>query len=181
MPNEIPLIMWKYRCGGCGTWYQHHDALPEAYGQFLMRSEDGLSERILFAPIDPVLKEVGRLVRAEPAVQRLSERNQSHIVQLVFSVACDVAENGSPFRMSGFPPCPQCGSRNPAAWDTVQPGAVVDVEVPSVTHQHWSTLNETEKRNLVKASLKALDLGDQPQPQIPQRKRGWWIFAWTRK
>jgi hypothetical protein len=149
----MKFLIYRFQCGSCRHWFEHHQMTPVVYGEFLMRSETRRTERYLNAITDPVYEEVDRLLRFETRVGSRSERERAEILQSLFGVACDPDEDGGLFQMNLLPRCPDCGAEEIADYASTEPPRIVDLEIPHVTHDQWNALNQAEKLRVLENEL----------------------------
>lgn len=138
------LQLFTYHCGACGRWFQAPEVGELAYGEFLLRSPSG-EMRCLNANLDDVFTEVEALLANDPQVRSLDAFRRADILNDVFGVACDPDSQGNEFRIGARQPCSHCGEHEIAEWESVEPPAYVDVNVPPVTHFRWQKLSQDEK------------------------------------
>lgn len=148
------LQLFKYRCGACGSEYKAPAYPSAAYGEFILRSENGVSLAYLNALNDPVFEETETIVKSFSGIS--SKEGVASTLKSVFGVTCDPDADGNSFAIGLAPRCPQCGSIRPSYWEATEPPEFVEKPVPDVTHEKWSNLSEDEKHNLIKVKLREL-------------------------
>ncbi len=150
MAQEIAGFL-EYMCGSCGIFFKAPHCW--AYGDFMMRSKGSGAPAILHTLGNGVYAEVDQLLQSIGAYED-HKSDRVEILQRVFGVACDLAEDGTEFEMNAMPACPVCHSRKMAAWDT-STGAPLpqDRTVPVVMHHRWEQLDQAAKRNLLRKRL----------------------------
>jgi hypothetical protein len=148
------LQIFEYQCEPSGHSFRA-PALPvNAYGEFLLRDEDGMSTVYLNAIGDPTYKEVSLLLRRSPHLTDISPNRRADILKRIYgSVACDPDSKGKPFRIGQCPRCPVCSSTNMKSWQEVRPVEFVDLDIPTTTHLMWIGLNEDQKVDRVNDAL----------------------------
>ncbi len=149
----MQLFRWKCTCE-CGNTFETLELDDEfSYGEFILRnSKDEL--RYLFAPEDKAFAELIKIVEENKAIT--PQTNLSLIVSLeqrIFAITCDKAEDGSAFEMNLNPLCPKCGSRKVVNWQQIRPIKPVEVDIKAVSHLHWDSLSQAEKKSLVEDAL----------------------------
>lgn len=70
-------------------------------------------------------------------------------------LACDPDSHGNANIMNAFPACPHCGAKDIAAWGFHERCTPVELDVPSVTHRHWNSLEISDRYKLVHSTLEA--------------------------
>jgi hypothetical protein len=146
------LQTFRYHCGACGQWFESPAIGGFAYGEFLLRSESG-EMRHLNANLDPTFDEVDRLIRNDPRAAKLDKFRRADVLNYVFGITCDKDSLGNEFRIGLEARCLRCDERDIIEWESVEPPKYIDLEVPAVTHEAWSTLQETEKQSLISSAL----------------------------
>ncbi|MCS5710540.1 hypothetical protein [Candidatus Berkiella aquae] len=144
------LFLWKYTCIN-----GHEFEVPQLdefeYGTLLLRNE--LNEIQYVCLGNKAFDEIDRLVSGHPLVSHFEEGDLTDVVQSVFSVACDINIHGGPFKIARRQSCPQCSTRMMDDWDQIIPFKPVEVDVKEVTHNHWFSLSEAEKKSLVDTAI----------------------------
>lgn len=154
----MKFLLYRYRCGDCGVWFEHHEIAPSAYGEFLLRNDINNSERYLNGICDSTYEEVDEILRSETRIKALNDLDRAEILQLVFGIACDPDSNGARFDMERKPRCSHCGSRNIDYWEATEPPRYIDLEIPQVTHIKWDGLTRDEKFRAVSDELDRLKI-----------------------
>jgi hypothetical protein len=142
------LVIYKYTCARCGSTFDVPS--PIGYGDFMMRSKGTGAPVTLAAIDDPVFAEVDQLLGSLNAYRGAAERAQADILHRAFSVACDVADDGTEYEIDAKPSCPVCHSREMASWSPTGDLWPESRPVPAVTHHAWERLTEAEKLALLR-------------------------------
>jgi len=145
------LFLWQYTCVN-----GHEFEVPELdefqYGTLLLRNE--LDDIQCVYVYDKTFSEIDKLVSSHSLVSNYEEGDLTDIVQSVFSVACDQNVNGGgQYNIRTNQRCPKCGTRDMEDWGQIIPLKPVEVNVKEVTHNHWFSLSEVEKKSLVDAAI----------------------------
>lgn len=147
---ELPVMLFR-----CKNGHEFEDvSLPGAYGQFVLRSASGEVVSV-DAFDDPVFSEVDELANGIDAVAELDDARRGRVVRAAFQATIDPDSAGRPYEFNQAPPCPVCGSTVMDWFEQVEPLRTVDRPVEPATHHHWETLDDGERRSLVRAA--ALD------------------------
>lgn len=142
----MKLSLFDVVCAGCELTFKAPDIAPNAYGEFLLRSDGAGEARYLNALQDRTYVEVEALLRAEARVVALAPVRRAKLLQDVFGpVACDPDASGAPLRIGVNAGCPACGSQQRRSWDASSPLEFVEVDVPVVSHEEWSRLSVAQK------------------------------------
>lgn len=127
--------------------------LPDgSYGEFILTSDRNGDAAYLDAMSDETFDEVARFVRDRRTPPK-DELQRGALVQQIFSATCDLADDGSSYRIEGRPRCTTCGSRVLREWFPTNPP--VRVEVPPVTHEGWKRLRGEERRRILEEAAQA--------------------------
>jgi hypothetical protein len=149
----MKLELVRYKCSTCANVYTAPSLGEGAYGEFLLWSASG-SVAYLNAFEDLTFKEVENLLLLHPKASLMSPLDRAKVLRKIYgSLACDVDEHGSTYSIDAPPPCPSCGSQQPASWEPTNPIEVVDILVKVVTHVRWHALTTEEKREQLEAEL----------------------------
>ena len=144
----IKCNLFQYQCGKCGGSFEAPVYLA-GYGKFLLRS-DGTDEMAwLDAIASDAFKECSELIKTHSKVIILKSIAQSNIVQDVIGAIYDKDSQGNNFGINIDPRCPHCGEQNAAGYEEVQPSKLVEIDVDSVTSNHWDKFSMEEKKSLV--------------------------------
>ena len=147
---RLILITRIYKCEACGRNFDIL-ALPEGtYGEFILYSQDG-EMAYWNALTDPVFDEVGDVTKNLPALEFKSEINKSSAYLAICGICCDRAKDGSVFQLR--PICPHCNSDRTTFIREPEPMESATVEVPHVTHEHWSQLSTKEREQVLLSEL----------------------------
>ena len=146
------LEKYEYTCNSCKNKFPVFTLPEEVYGEFILRTITG-KEAYLLAIGDPIFKEVRTIVNSKPELQYMDE--QVDIIHEVFGVVCDKASDGSEYKIELHPRCPACGSHKMYSWGSTNPRnpELIENNIPPVTYNHWNTLSDIEKKNLVYAAI----------------------------
>ena len=79
--------------------------------------------------------------------------DQVDIFQSIFSVSCDLANDESQYQIGLNPVCPNCHSRDMAAWQETNPPEYDKEDIKFVTHEVWNKLTYEEKLVLVDKAI----------------------------
>lgn len=140
------LQIFEYRCEPSGHVFRAPELPSTAYGEFLLRDDDGESLVYLNAITDPTYKEVGVLLEQRPEVIQMAPNKRAELLRRLYGpVACDVSANGRILKIGQHPKCPVCSSSAMRSWQEVQPAEFVELDISSVTHALWQSLTEDQK------------------------------------
>lgn len=133
------------RCKACGARFLTLFLGDMSYGQFLVRSKSG-QVRYLDGINDPVFDEVREILKAAGAMSSSTTPEEADYFHEVFGRTVDRDENGEEFSTKRPRSCPRCHSTDLVTLaDSI--GGMIDV--PVVTHEHWNSLSESEKRKAI--------------------------------
>lgn len=158
-----------YCCKNCNITFK----LPviSSYGEFLMRSETGNLAH-LYAINNKVFAEVSKIFhqnlfiinRKTKDFEQAKKFNREYdskediekggIFQKIFSVACDLAPDNTPYEISRKPLCPNCKKSNISSYGPL--AEYVELDVKPVTHNAWNKLSQAEKESLVDQAIKKI-------------------------
>jgi hypothetical protein len=145
-------LLYKFRCEKCNSTFKSPGVSEEAYGEFMMRSEFTREPAYLNAFDDNVFKEVEALFDEIIKRKTLGKVDDVTVFQFIFSASCDLAGDGSKYRIGVLPTCPNCGAGE-MAWSLTNPIEYFAEDIPPVTHKTWSKLTDKEKRSIIEREL----------------------------
>lgn len=152
----MKLQMFTYTCEPSGHVFHAPEVPFTSYGEFLLRNATGTSWTYLNGLSDPTYSEVSSLLKSLPETEHLTANQRADLLQRLYGeVACDPDVNGQPFLIGQHPRCPICSSTTMRSWDETIPVELVDVDVPSVSHNKWQSLAERQKVEAVQRWLVA--------------------------
>ncbi len=137
------LPLYTFKCANCGN--ESTAPVLSVYGMFALRSDKAEHTAYCNAIEDSVFQECAEFVR-----DLVSETERVDATQYAFGATCDLAPDGTRFRIGRRPTCPSCGYRY-TSWRPADPPATV--EVSSVTHCEWSQLSLAERRERIREDL----------------------------
>mgnify|MGYP005610427775 FL=1 len=149
----MKTLLYKYLCGKCNTSFKSPGISGEIYGEFLLRSEKASEVAYLNAFKDSFFEEVGKIFDEVVKHKSIGNFVCSDIFQSIFSESCDLAEDGTKYRIDLQPLCPNCGSRKMSSWGPVKPVEYIAEDIKGVSHKHWATLTYDEKKLLVENAV----------------------------
>ena len=82
-------------------------------------------------------------------IKKTDRLKDAKFFQSIFSVCCDLANDGSSYHIGLLPICPSCGSRDMASWGSTNPPEFSEQDIKPVTHERWNKLTIEEKKALV--------------------------------
>jgi hypothetical protein len=147
---RLPLSL--YRCSANGHRFKAPDLLG-GYGTRVLRSRTVGSIACVDAIQDPVFQELDRLFSDVPEFVRLAGDQRIKALWAVFGRTCDPDPSGSAYVVDGEPCCPDCGDCGVQFVESVEPPEYIEVDVPSVTHRNWDSLEPTAREAAVQAYL----------------------------
>jgi len=153
---ELTLFEFHYRCKNCNNEFDVLDLPPEGtYGEFIMYGQNG--EIAYWNGItDPVFKEVSKFTNSLTPLADLDEIAQSSAFLEICGVCCDLAREGSVFRVR--PSCPDCKSEDIRLLREIDPQHGIVVDVPCITHNTWNRLSQEEKKQQLLKALKEINM-----------------------
>ena len=147
----MKLPLFEVVCACCEHTFKAPDIVPNAYGQFLLRSGSPGETRYLNALQDPVYAEVETLMLVDARVAALASVRRAKLLKEIFGpAACDRDASGLPLRIGVNERCPACGSQQRRSWDVSAPLEFVEVDVPVVSHAEWTRLSVDQKSERVR-------------------------------
>jgi hypothetical protein len=152
------LQIFEFKCEPSGHEFRAPELPLGAYGEFLLRAEEGTALAYLNALADPTYKEVGALLEKKPGMDRATPNRRAEILRHIYgAVACDPDSGGRPFKIGQRPTCPVCSSSTMRSWQEVYPAEYIDLDVPPVTHRLWQSLSEEQKATRIHQWTSALN------------------------
>lgn len=149
----MKLLLFYYECKKCNSTFKSPGLIGDAYGEFLMRSKSG---KIVYLNSfkDPIFEEFESLFKEVKSKNiEINKANEVNIFQNVFSIACDIACDGTLYSIRNKPVCVNCGDANIGSWGPTDPAEYIDKDIKSVTHEHWVKLKIEEKKILLRKRL----------------------------
>jgi hypothetical protein len=119
--------------------------MPEwVHNEFVLYSESKSICAYLDTTEDMVFLETAYRIRQfnEKSKLKLSDFEVNEIIESAFSITCDIAPDGSVYRIGLLPKCPNCGEREGISW-SISPSSFV--YLPIVSHELWEGLRQNEK------------------------------------
>lgn len=155
----MKIELFNYICAFCSNRFQAPVFCdPGHYGEFLLRSPSG-QLAYLNALESAVYEEVSVMLAQNNSTCNLSELKLAAVLQDVFGeVACDKDKFGRAFSITLPPVCPICGGQNISDLSSSKTPAFVELDLDSVTHEIWSSLNIKEKSDRLNLVLARLEL-----------------------
>lgn len=150
--EELELEALYSVCGQCGHRFDSYKLSDFFYGPLLMVSEDHDPCALVDGLSDPICDEVGGIVDDLLAGSNLTEDEVADAFQDVFGVSCDAVDGQDVHVKRGWI-CPTCESRDVDLID-YDPPKWVKRRLRRVTHNWWSTLSASEKRELIEEAVK---------------------------
>jgi hypothetical protein len=151
----MKLELAKYECKGCAAEFEAPSLAENAYGEFLLRSKHGVMA-YLNAFLDTTYKEVDNILSFVAGTANLPPLARAKVLRSIYGgLACDFDENNSPFEIDAYPPCPVCGGQEIVSWEFRNRPHVLEMSVPSVTHNRWNMLSTAEKIELTNSRLQS--------------------------
>lgn len=152
--HPVTLLRYRIVCKKNG-----HEVLTYGFGDF---AEYGIKPA--WTPIpddfsyidclqDAVCEEVGAIVDDLLSSSSKKEWGQADCFENVLGVACDPAPSGQQYSFAGPGSCPVCGSTN-ITYGPVIPYVSETVDVPVISHDHWTRLMPEAKRDTIQQALK---------------------------
>lgn len=149
----MKLQNYLYQCNKCKNKFKAPELLGEPYGEFLLRTKTGEIE-YLFAIDSSEFLEVGNIVDKFLENTGISELGRAKVLHQLFGITCDLASDGTEYKIGGKPICPKCGSNEMYSWEPIYPVEIVEVDVPHVTHERWNKLSDVEKQSKIEEAVK---------------------------
>ncbi len=143
------LSKYYYRCKNCDSKFKALDIHEGAYAEFILRNGKGDQLRHLNAIDDSSYDEVAQILECCEHVSTLSENQQSDLLQHIFGVACDPANDGSEFQIDNKPKCPSCDSVNTILCGPTNPVETEEIDILPVEHTIWNQITTLEKKKKV--------------------------------
>jgi hypothetical protein len=137
--------MAEFTCGECRTILRAPVPVVADYGTLTYRSEGRGTLAIVNALEDPTFDEISHLTEQLQEVAAATARERGAAIQWVFGATADYDIDGSRFGVDFPPRCPNCESNNVVDFTVIEPPEFVDVELPLLSHDHWSGLDEPDK------------------------------------
>jgi hypothetical protein len=145
-------ILYNYRCESCDFTFKVPE-ITEAYGEFIMHSDKTNESVYLSGFDDKVFTEVIKLYENNEIVKNTGRVYDAELFQSIFSVSCDLADDGGQYQIRIMPLCPNCGSRKMASWGPTNPAEYSKEDIKPVTHEKWSKLTDIEKQDLIDKAI----------------------------
>lgn len=153
----MELVNYFYECKNCGTGFKSPELGGNRYGDFLMRNEAG--KIVYLNSFDtPVFDEFSKIFHQNIQIinRDISDIEKADIFQEIFSVACDLASDNTPYKIARDPACPSCGKINIDHWREINPPEFIEIDIKPVTHNTWNKLSQAEKESLVDQAIKKI-------------------------
>lgn len=147
-------ILYDYRCECCDFTFKVPEMIDEAYGEFIMRSDKTNESVYLNSFVDIVFDEIENLYKNNELVKNTGRLDDKELFQSIYSISCDLANDGGQYQLNLMPLCPNCGSRNMATWGPTYPFEFPMEGLKPVTHEKWNKLTTKEKQDLFDEALK---------------------------
>jgi hypothetical protein len=145
---KLKMRMFQYTCGRCGCTYLA--AQPAAtYGDIVARDEAGNNPGVLFRIGDPLSAQVDAAVARHPAAASVTDRRRGRVIRRVVAHLSDVSPDGLAYDPEVLPACPNCGAVSPESWESVEPPAIITVDLPELSRVSWSRLSAAEQDALL--------------------------------
>lgn len=151
----MKLILYQYKCENCGTLFMAPELPGEHYGEFILRSENGFPA-YLMAIDSKIFKTINNMLKKNIKLININHIDQANVLHSVFSIACDLAPDGSPYQIGRFPICPHCKLTKIASWEPTNPPVFLDEEIKSVSHASWNKLTDEEQIALIDGAVDKL-------------------------
>lgn len=150
----MKLQLFKYYCATCGTTTLAPELTGDVYGCFLLRSRVSGELAYVEALSDSVYHETEQILEAIPGYRKLNKFGRADALRAVFGCTCDLAQDGSYFKIGAEPICEGCGALSSmASWEATEPPEYVEKQIPHVTHYEWHNMEINEKQRLVAAEF----------------------------
>jgi hypothetical protein len=134
--------------------FEAYDFSDFVYGERIIRTKDGQRFALLTLD-DMVVQEVGRLLD-EIYLGKLDEIEIATHFDQVFGFTCDPLE-GSGLDASVGIVCPVCKSSQISHRDFIPPRFKVFM-IPVISHEHWSSRNQEQRRSIMEQGLRSKGL-----------------------
>lgn len=150
----MKLQIAKFNCGKCQSEFNAPVLSIGTYGEFLLRSTSNNNILHLDAIDDDTYDEVDKLLKENPYSKEKTANELAAILRTIYGeVACDLDENGKPYKIGTPSFCPFCDSKNIDRWELIEPPIFIDKDVKSVTHKVWNSLDLDQKVKKISDSL----------------------------
>jgi hypothetical protein len=148
---KLRLAEWITQCNKCKHRFTSFSLVGDymPYGCYYMYARNG-DIAYWEAVTDYIFTECGEII-FDLLPSTLTDVQKRAAAWLVRGICCDRAADGSIYQESAY--CPLCGSSSHEV-NYVEPRHEADMEVPDVTHHHWNSLSQEQKRQLVHDEMK---------------------------
>ena len=146
------LIFWA-KCKQCSHEFEY---LGTRDGTRQLRHPKNMRNAVEVSWLDPVFKEVGKIVDRFIADEGLDPIPASNIFDVVFGNVIDPAPDGTHYDMTGIHWCPNCGSNSMSGHGPTAPPSYWEGELPKIQYTHWDKLNQAEKEIVIQKELKRM-------------------------
>lgn len=152
----MKLVLYTYIYASAGCKIKAPQVLEYSYGEFLLRKRNGSAIRYLNALEDNAYGEVKKIVRENFSDDKFE---LTDLVQIAFGpAACDADTDGKPFEMNLWPYCENCKNEQPSSWQMTDPPEFVEMNIPSVEHYLWNSLNLDQRKTRVLDCLRSFGI-----------------------
>ena len=148
----MKLQNYKYVCKSCAKTFKSANLSENHYAEFLMRTKTG-KMAYLFAIGDEVFSKIKHQFESMPKLKNIDTLARVTILHQIFCITCDLANDGTEYKIGGKPICPKCGSNKMYSWESIYPPEMVEMNVPHVTHDRWNKLTDAEKKSKIEEAV----------------------------
>lgn len=146
------LLNYIYCCGQCQSEFRVPQIPDTSYGEFILRTERGEVSYLSAIDSDD-FSEVSGMIATFLKGKGISELGRAQVLHQIFGIACDLSPGGYVYKIGEHPLCPECGNNNMHSWKPTDPPEIVELDLPSVTHDEWNSLAIFEKRSRVEKAV----------------------------
>ncbi|NOZ13819.1 MAG: hypothetical protein GXO69_09280 [Acidobacteria bacterium] len=140
-------LLFRGECETCGFKTEMLSNRNDDVTRLLL-SERTFKPALFYYDEDPMYDEVSALVKKIVVGLELDEMQKVDIFFEIFGSLCDLAPDGSEYRISEIFRCPKCESCD-FGCDPTEPPKYAEAEPPKVKHEYWDSLSNDERRMLV--------------------------------
>lgn len=150
----ISLEAFWCKCDDCGGTSEVYKFPDFYYGDRIMRTTDGLDMGLVKCLEDEVFGDVSDLVSTFCKRWNISTQDHIKLFNSVFGITCDPI-NGKEIDPLKGPVCRLCKS-NRITHAPYNPPKVVEMDIPMITHEHWSGRDPKERAKTINEHLERL-------------------------
>lgn len=142
------LVVFNYKCAKCSYSFEAPTLPGEIYGELILRSvNDKMAYLMALNSLE--FKQANKILKNNSKLSELSDSKRAEVFHHIFGSICDLAPDGTKYRIGQFPACPNCQSTEMAVWGASEPYQVVDEKIDIITFGKWNSLTTYEQEKFI--------------------------------